>query len=60
MQLCYENYTNEEIECILRDLSNGEKINIKDLINDYKLVKTTKKYKPKVKKIIDDNQKMLR
>jgi len=60
MQLFYENYTKDEIECILRDLSSGEKINIKDLINDYKMVKSIKKHRPKVQKIIDDNQKVLR
>ena len=36
MRLSYENYTNDEIECILRDLSVAEKLNIKDLIAEHK------------------------
>jgi len=57
MRLSYESYSNDEIVCILRDLSIAEKLNIKDLINDYKNPKHASKIKQKVQTIIDNNKK---
>ena len=58
MRLSYENYSNDEIECILRDLSIGEKLNIKDLIEEHKNDKKKLKVKRKVQNIIDINKKL--
>ena len=57
MRLSYESYSNDEIVCILRDLSVGEKLNIKDLINDFKNTKKPCKIKQRVQDIIDSNNK---
>ena len=43
MRLCYESYTNNDIECILRDLSISENLDIRELINSHKIIKKTSK-----------------
>jgi len=58
MRLSYENYSNDEIVCILRDLSVGEKLNIKDLIESHKDKKISSKISLKVQNIINNNKKL--
>ena len=58
MRLSYESYSNDEIECILRDLSIAEKLNIKDLIEEHKDHKKKIKVKQKILDIIDSNIKL--
>ena len=58
MRLSYESYSNDEIECILRDLSIAEKLNIKDLIEEHKDHKKKIKVKQKILAIIDSNIKL--
>jgi len=53
MRLCYESYTNNDIECILRDLSISENLDIRELINSHKSIKKQTKHSKKSKKIQD-------
>ena len=57
MRLCYESYTNNDIECILRDLSISENLDIRELINSHKIIKKTSKKSKKIMEIISSNKK---
>ena len=58
MRLSYESYSSDEIECILRDLSIGEKLDIKKLIEQHKYIKKKPKIRSKVQNIINSNKKL--
>ena len=59
MRLCFEKYTNNDIECILRDLSVSENLDIKTLLEKHRLSQLEDNKSKKIRQIINNNKMTL-
>ena len=59
MRLCFEKYSDNDIECILRDLSISEKLDIKTLLEEHRLSQIQSTKSKKIKNIISANKSLL-